>query len=399
MATDTAQANKAQVQPMVINLGPQHPSTHGVLRVILELDGETVVSAQADIGYLHTGIEKTAEHLNWQQAITVTDRMDYLGPITNNLGYVLAVEKLLGVEVPPRAQWLRVMFAELNRIASHMIWVGTHAMDMGAMSVFFYCFRERERILDLFEMAAGTRMNPSYLRIGGVMRDIPAGFDKKVREFVGEFPEWLRHYHALLDANPLWLERLKGNNLITTQQCLDLGVTGPMLRATGMAYDVRKVFPYSSYDKFQFDIPVSTEGDSYARYEVRMRELDESLRIITQAIEGLPEGDVQVRDSKILPPPKGDILHDMEALIHHFKLMTEGIRVPAGEVFQSVEGPRGEIGFYIVSDGGNKPYRMRVRTPSFFNLQALETLVKGRLVADVVTAIGTIDIVLGDVDR
>ncbi len=387
------------LKPMVINLGPQHPSTHGVLRVRLALDGEQIRGCEPVIGYLHTGIEKNCEDLTFNQAITLTDRMDYLSPITNNFGYVLAVEKLLGVEVPKRCQYIRVMFAELSRIASHLVWLGTSAMDMGAMSPFFYCLQQRELILDLIEAAAGARMNPSYFRVGGLLNDLPPGFFERLKKFLDGFPTWLGEYHRLLDQNPIWLERLKGTGVLTLEQALEYGITGPMLRANGLDRDLRKWNPYSSYEDFEFNVPIATEGDVYARYAVRLQEMQESLKIIHQAADNLPEGDWHVDNWKIYPPNKSDIGRNMEALIYHFKLFTEGIRVPAGETYMAVEGPKGEIGYYIVADGSGKPYRVRVRGPSFYNLSSLPLMVQDRMLADVVASIGSIDIVLGEVDR
>ncbi len=388
-----------ETRPMVINMGPQHPATHGVLRLVLELDGEVVRSMQPDIGYLHTGFEKSGENLRFQQACTLTDRMDYLSPHANNLAYVLAVEKLLGIEVPPRARVLRVLFAELGRISSHLVWLGTHAMDIGAMGLFFYCFREREKILDMVESSAGVRLNPSYFRIGGVMRDIPEQLPAMAREFADELPAWIASYRALLDRNPIWRERLIGIARIDAATCARYGVTGPILRAAGVARDLRKVSPYLDYETYEFDVPVFEGGDSYDRYRVRIAEMEQSRRIVYQALDRLEPGPVNVDDWKVAPPPKDHLAHDMEALIHHFKLYTQGFNVPPGEAYAGVEGPRGEIGFYVVSDGGPKPYRFRPRTPSFFNLQALPEMTRGSLVADVITAIGSIDIVLGDVDR
>ncbi len=387
------------LKPMVINLGPQHPSTHGVLRVRLALDGEQIRACEPVIGYLHTGIEKNYEDLTFNQGILLTDRMDYLSPITSNLGYVLAVEKLLGVEVPRRCQYIRVLFAELSRIASHLVWLGTSAMDMGAMSPFFYCLQQRELILDLIEAAAGTRMNPSYFRVGGLLNDLPPGFMERLQKFLDGFPAWLREYHRLLDRNPIWLDRLKGTGVITLDQALDYGWTGPALRASGTDRDLRKWNPYSSYEDFDFEVATAQDGDVYARYTVRLREMEESLKIIRQAIENLPEGEWHVDNWKIYPPNKADIGRNMEALIYHFKHFTEGMQVPVGETYAAVEGPKGEIGYYIVSDGSGKPYRVRVRGPSFYNVQALPLLVQDRMLADVVAAIGSIDIVLGEVDR
>jgi NADH-quinone oxidoreductase subunit D len=384
---------------MTINMGPQHPSTHGVLRLILTLDGETIVKAQPDIGYLHTGIEKTAEGKSYFKSLVLTDRMDYLAPLCNNLGYSLAVEKLLGIEVPPKAMYARVVLAELQRIASHLVWLGSSAIDLGAQSVFLYCFRERELILDVFELCSGVRMMTSYIMPGGLQADLPVTFDERVRAFLGLFPARLREYHDLLTNNRLWIDRTRGVSKLTAEQAIAFGCTGAVLRGSGVPYDVRQYFPYSGYERFQFDIPVGTNGDVYDRYLVRVLEMDQSLRIIRQALDGMPEGRWQVDDPKIVPPPKYEISSNMEALIHHFKLYTEGYRPERGEVYVRTESPKGELGFYLVSDGGPQVYRMHVRAPSFANLQALPTMIEGHLLADVVAAIGSIDIVLGEVDR
>ncbi len=387
-------------ETMVINLGPQHPSTHGVLRVRLVLDGERVVQAEPVIGYLHTGFEKTAETLTYQQCNTITDRLDYLAPMTNNLAYVLSVEKLLDIEVPDRAQYIRVLFSELTRLASHLVWLGTHVMDLGAMSLFFYCMREREIILDLIEAASGVRMNPSYFRVGGLAYDLPDGFHQKVQDFTKDFPRWLKMYRNLVDGNPLINERLKGISVMDRETCYQYGVTGPNLRATGLALDLRKVDPYCHYDEFDFNVPTRTESDAYARFWVRFEEMYESLKIVEQVMEKIsPRGEYATKDRKVALPPREEIYGNMEALIHQFKLVTAGFPVPAGEVYQAVEGPRGEMGFYIISDGGPKPYRWRARTPSYYNLQTMPIICQGGLVADVITAIGSIDIMLGDVDK
>lgn len=387
-------------ETMVINLGPQHPSTHGVLRVRLVLDGERVVQAEPVIGYLHTGFEKTAETLTYQQCNTITDRLDYLAPMTNNLAYVLAVEKLMDIEVPKRAQYIRVLFSELTRLASHLVWLGTHVMDLGAMSLFFYCMREREIILDLIEAASGVRMNPSYFRVGGLAYDLPDGFHQKVQDFTRDFPRWLKMYRNLVDGNPLINERLKGISIMDRETCYQYGVTGPNLRATGLALDLRKLDPYCHYDEFEFDVPTRTESDAYARFWVRFEEMYESLKIVEQVMEKIaPRGEYATTDRKVALPPREEIYGNMEALIHQFKLVTAGFPVPAGEVYQAVEGPRGEMGFYLISDGGPKPYRWRARTPSYYNLQTLPIICQGGLVADVITAIGSIDIMLGDVDK
>ncbi len=384
---------------MTINMGPQHPSTHGVLRLVLTLDGETIVKAMPDIGYLHTAIEKTAEAKSYFKSLVLTDRMDYLAPLCNNLGYSLAVEKLLNIDVPPKAQAARVVLAELQRIASHLVWLGSSAIDLGAQSVFLYCFREREVILDIFELCSGVRMMTSYIMPGGLQAELPPGFDARVRAFVEMFPAKLREYHGLLTNNRLWIDRTKGIARLSAGDALALGCTGATLRGSGVAYDVRKFYPYSGYERYDFDIPVGSNGDVFDRYLVRLLEMEQSLRIVRQALDGMPEGAWQVDDPKIVPPPKYEISSNMEALIHHFKLYTEGFRVPAGEVYVRTESPKGELGFYLVSDGGPRPYRMHVRAPSFANLQALPTMIEGQMIADVVAAIGSIDIVLGEVDR
>jgi NADH-quinone oxidoreductase subunit D len=389
-----------RVDTMTINMGPQHPSTHGVLRLILTLEGERVIQTIPDIGYLHTGIEKTAEAKSYFKTLVVTDRMDYLAPLSNNLGYSLAVEKLLGIEdMPEKAQVARVALVELQRIASHLVWLGTHALDLGAMSVFLYCFRERELILDIFELCSGVRLMTSYIMPGGLQADLPAGFDTKVREFLTLFPGRLREYHDLLTNNRLWIERTKGVGRISAEDAIAYGCSGPTLRGSGVAYDVRKMFPYSGYERFEFDVPVGTNGDVYDRYLVRMLEMDQSLRIVQQALDGMPAGPWQIDDRKIVPPPKWEVASNMEALIHHFKLYTEGYRPPPGEVYVRIESPKGELGYYLVSDGGPRPYRMHVRAASFANLEALPKMVEGQLLSDVVAAIGSIDIVLGEVDR
>jgi NADH-quinone oxidoreductase subunit D len=384
---------------MTINMGPQHPSTHGVLRLVLTLDGETILKARPDIGYLHTGIEKTAEDKSYFKSLVVTDRMDYLAPLCNNLGYSLAVEKLLGIDVPEKARFARVALAELQRIASHLVWLGSSALDLGAQSVFLYCFRERELILDIFEACSGVRMMTSYIMPGGLQADLPPNFEQLVRNFIKIFPKRLREYHDLLTNNRLWIDRTRSICLLPAEKAIALGCSGPTLRGSGVAYDVRKVFPYSGYERFAFDVPVGENGDVYDRYLVRMLEMRESLKIIQQAMDGMPEGRWQVDDPKIVAPQKYEVSSNMEALIHHFKLYTEGYRPPAGEVYVRTESPKGELGFYMVSDGSAKPYRMHVRAPSFANLQALPLMIEGYLISDVVAAIGSIDIVLGEVDR
>jgi NADH-quinone oxidoreductase subunit D len=384
---------------MVLNMGPQHPSTHGVLRLVIEIDGETVVACAPDIGYLHTGIEKTCEAKFYQQVIPMTDRIDYLSPMSNELCYVLAVEKLLELEIPERAQYLRVLMNELTRIQSHLVWLGTHALDIGALTMFLYCFREREDILRIFEALSGQRMMASYFRIGGVALEPPLGFFDSVRTFLKIMPDRIAQYEGMLQSNPIWMGRLKGVGYLSAEDAVALGVTGPPMRASGIDFDMRRDMPYSGYDKFQFKVPVSTVGDVWARYEVRMQEMRESVKICQQALDGLPQGRIVADAPKVILPDREQMKTQMESLIHHFKIVTEGFAVPAGEVFQSIESPRGEMGYYVVSDGTAKPYRCHMRNPSFATLQALETMCKGRLLADVVSVIGSIDIVLGEIDR
>jgi NADH-quinone oxidoreductase subunit D len=384
---------------MTLNMGPQHPSTHGVLRVLLELDGETVVSARPDIGYLHTGIEKQCETRTYQQVVPLTDRVDYLANLSNNLCYVLAVEKLLQMEIPEAAQWMRVMLTELTRINSHLVWLGTHALDIGAMTVFFYCFREREDILRLFEMFSGQRMMTSYFRIGGLALEPPRNWARATGKFIDAFPSHVDEYENLLNSNPIWTRRTKGVGSVPVEDLLDLGVTGPMIRAAGIPWDVRKSEPYSSYEKFDFKVATGTSNDVWGRYRVRMDELRESARIVKQALDGMPNGPWQADAPKVVLPEREKMKTQMEALIYHFKIVTEGFRVPAGEVFQVIESPRGEIGYYVVSDGTSKPYRVFMRTPSFGNLQALPAMIEGQLIADTIASMGSMDFVLGDTDR
>ncbi len=397
--TPTPVLEPGQDRTMILNMGPQHPSTHGVLRLLLEIDGETIVRMMPDIGYLHTGIEKTCEAKFYQQVVPLTDRIDYLCPLTNNLCYCLAVEKLLGLEIPPRAQWMRVMLNELSRINSHLVWLGSHAMDIGAMTVFLYCFREREDILRIFEMVSGQRMMTSYFRVGGLALEPPLGFFEKVRDFAGRFPEKVDEYENLLTNNPIWKIRTKGVAHITPEDALALGASGPTLRASGVDFDLRRDMPYSGYENFKFQFPVARDGDVYARYLVRVQELRESIGIVKQALDGMPAGAIKANAPKVVLPDREKMKTEMEALIYHFKIITEGFAVPAGEVYQAVESPRGEMGYYVVSDGTAKPYRVHMRSPSFANLQSLAKMCEGRLIADVVAAIGSIDIVLGDVDR
>jgi NADH-quinone oxidoreductase subunit D len=384
---------------MLLSMGPQHPSTHGVLRLLLELDGETVVNLAPDIGFLHTGIEKNMESKTYTKALVMTDRMDYLAPLSNNLGYILAVEKLLDVEAPPRAQSIRLILVELTRIASHLVWLGTHALDVAAMSVFLYCFREREFLLDIFEMCAGQRMMASYFRPGGLWRDVPEEFEPAVREFLDFFPDRIKDYVALLKKNPIWLQRTKEIGVISAEDAVAWGLTGACLRGSGVNYDVRKAMPYLNYDQFDFEVPLGKNGDIYDRYLCRMEEMRQSLRIIEQAIEKIPEGPVTISDRKIVPPPRAELGRSMEAVIHHFKLWTEGFSAPTGYVFQSIESPRGEFGCYLRGDGTSKPARVHFRTPSYVNLASLPVLGRGLFVADLVATIGSIDIVLGEIDR
>ena len=381
-------------------MGPQHPSTHGVLRVVLELDGETVVKAQSDIGYLHTGIEKNCEKLTYQQVIPLTDRIDYLSPLSNNLVYCLAVEKLLGLEIPNRAQIVRVLLSELTRIGSHLVWLGTHAIDLGAMSVFLYCFREREEILKIFELVSGQRMMTSYFRIGGLAVEPPPGWLDPVKRFLAVYPSRINEYETLLTKNRIWIGRTKGVGYLSAADALAVGVSGPALRASGVDYDVRKMFPYSGYEEYDFNVPTHTDGDCYARYLLRVEEMRQCVRIIQQAIARMPsDGPIRTDAPGIIPPQREKMKTEMEALIYHFKIFTEGFSPAPGEVRAVVESGRGEVACYVASDGSTKPMRVKFRAPSFVNLQALPKLCEGRLIADVVACIGTLDIVLGEIDR
>jgi NADH-quinone oxidoreductase subunit D len=387
---------------MVLSMGPQHPSTHGVLQIVLEIDSENVVKADPEIGYLHTGIEKSAEGLFWTQAQTVIERMDYLAPSSNALCYALAVEKLLGITdgIPERAQTIRVLIGELTRIASHCVWLGTHGIDLGAISVFFYCFDLRENILDLQEAAGGARMHPNYVRVGGLNGDLPEGYLARLDALIEKFPGRMRELRGLLQANPIFQDRTIDIGVLTPEEAVQWNVTGPSLRASGIAYDVRKAFPYCGYQTYDFEIPTRTEGDAYARFLVRLDEMDQSIRLIEQTRRRLDTpGPVMIDDPKVALPPKETIALSMEALIHHFKLISEGFRVPPGDVYHSVESPRGELGYYIVSNGENKPYRIRTRPPSMYNLQALKGIAPGNLIADLVVMIGSLDPVFGEVDR
>jgi NADH-quinone oxidoreductase subunit D len=384
---------------MVVNMGPQHPSTHGVLRVITELDGETIVKCKCVIGYLHTGMEKEAEYQQYNKCVVMTDRMDYLNSNGNNLAHALAVEKLLGCEIPKRGQYIRVILAELSRIASHLVWLGTHGLDMGAMTPYFYLMQQREYILDLFELCSGVRMMPSWIVPGGLRGDIPAEFPERTRKFLKEFKGELEMVENLVSGNPIWKERTVDVGILSPEDAMSLGASGPIARASGIEWDLRKSNPYSSYEDFDFAIPVGSKGDVYDRFLVRIAEMAESAKIIEQALDGLPEGPVSTSDRKIMPPPRHELDTSMESLIHHFKLWTEGYHPPVGEAYAGIEGSKGELGFYIVSDGSNRPYRWHERPSSFMNLKTLEILAVGRMISDVIAIIGSIDIVLGEIDR
>ena len=386
-------------ETMLLNMGPQHPSTHGVLRLLLELDGEIVVNCIPDIGFLHTGVEKNMEAKTYQKAEVMSDRLDYMNPIGNNLAFVMAVEKLVDLDVPPRAQAIRVILAELTRLNSHLVWIGTSSLDLAAQSMFLYSFREREQILDIFELVSGQRMMTTYLRPGGLWRDVPVEFEAAVRAFLKIFPKRIDEYESLLTKNPLFQDRMYGIGKLTREDALSYGITGPILRASGVDWDLRKKRPYSGYEQYDFIVPTRTEGDNYARYLVRVQEMRESVKIIQQALDKLPMGPVRSDNRKFVPPPRSEIGVSMEALIHHFKLWTEGFPAPVGSVYNAVESPRGELGVFVEGDGGPKPYRIHWRTPSFENLGVLPVLAKGFLVADLVAIIGSLDIVLGDIDR
>jgi len=386
-------------ETMILNMGPQHPSTHGVLRIVLELDGEEIITCIPDIGFLHSGIEKNMEAKRYEQALVMTDRMDYLNNLGNNLAFCLALEKLVGLDVPPRAQVVRVLLAELQRISSHLVWLGTHANDLAAMSMLLYCFRERELILDIFELVSGQRMMTSYFRPGGLWRDLPPEFEDTVRAFLKIFPGRVDEYEGLLTHNPLYVERTKGIGAISAEDALNLGLTGPPLRAAGVPLDLRKMRPYSGYETYDFDVPVDDRGDTYARYIVRIEEMRQSVRIVEQALDKLPDGPFRSSNRKFVPPPRSELGRSMEAVIHHFKLWTEGFKAPKGSVYMPVESPRGILGCFMEGDGTAKPLRVHFRTPSFANLQALPAMSEGHLVADMVAIISSLDPVLGDVDR
>ena len=394
------QTPELRTETMTVNMGPQHPSTHGVLRLVLELSGETVTAADITIGFLHTGIEKTAEQKKWQQIIPLVERMDYLGPQSSSLAFCLAVERLLGVELPDRVKNIRILIAELQRISSHLVWLATHGLEIGAVSVMMYCFRERELLLNINEMLAGFRMFPSYLRIGGLREDLPPGFHETVKAFLDRFPDKLNEYEDLLTKNQIWLKRTKGVGVLTAQDTMDYGLVGPMARATGVPYDVRRVFPYLGYETYEFEVPTGKAGDVYDRYLVRVAEMRQSVKIARQALERItPRGVYDIQDYRIVPPPKDKVYTEMEALIQHFLIYSQGFTVPAGESYVPIEGPRGEHGFSIVSDGTNRPYRIKLRAPSFYACQGLPKLIVGGMIADVIAVIGSTDVVMGDVDR
>lgn len=389
----------ATTETMTLNMGPQHPSTHGVLRLVLELDGEVVVKVTPHIGYLHRGVEKLSEHRTYHQILPLTDRLDYLAPMSNNLGYILAVEKLMGVEVPERAETIRIIMAELTRLQSHLVWIACHALDIGAMTVFIYAFRERETIMEIYELISGARMTSNFFRVGGLSQDVPDEFVKKVSDFIDVMPGYLDQYEGLLTTNPIWLKRTVGNGVISAEDAIDIGLTGPALRGSGVDWDLRRDNPYSGYDKYQFKVPVGEKCDTFDRYKVRLVEMREACKIVRQGLDKLKPGPVLADCPQVCYPPKENVYNSIEGLIHHFKIASEGFPAPEGEVYQGVEAPKGELGFYIVSDGGNKPERLRIRPPSFVNLQAIEKMTLGSMIADLVAVIGTLDIVLGEIDR
>jgi len=389
----------ANKETMTVNMGPQHPSTHGVLRLVIELDGEIIEKITPHIGYLHRGVEKLSEHRTYHQTIPLTDRLDYLAPMSNNLGYVLAVEKLLGIEIPERAETVRVILAELTRLKSHLVWIACHALDIGAMTVFIYAFREREKIMELYEKISGARMTSNYFRVGGLSADVYSGFEKDVQEILDTFPGYIDTYEGLLTKNTIWMQRTIGNGVISAEDAIDAGITGPALRGSGVDWDLRRDNPYSGYEKYSFKVPVGEKCDTFDRYKVRLVEMREALNIVGQALKALKPGPVLADAPQVCYPPKENVYNSIEGLIHHFKIASEGFPVPEGEVYQGIEAPKGELGYYLVSDGGNKPYRMRVRPPSFVNLSAIEKMAKGAMIADLVAVIGTLDIVLGEIDR
>jgi NADH-quinone oxidoreductase subunit D len=389
----------ATTETMTLNMGPQHPSTHGVLRLVLELDGEVITKITPHIGYLHRGVEKLSEHRTYHQILPLTDRLDYLAPMSNNLGYILAVEKLMAVEVPERAETIRIIMAELTRLQSHLVWIACHALDIGAMTVFIYAFRERETIMEIYELISGARMTSNFFRVGGLSQDVPDEFVKKVSDFIDVMPGYLDQYEGLLTTNPIWLKRTIGNGVISAEDAIDFGITGPALRGSGVDLDLRRDNPYSGYEKYQFQVPVGENCDTFDRYKVRLIEMREACKIVRQGLDRLKPGPVLADCPQVCYPPKESVYNSIEGLIHHFKIASEGFPAPEGEVYQGVEAPKGELGFYIVSDGGNKPERLRIRPPSFVNLQAIEKMSKGTMIADLVAVIGTLDIVLGEIDR
>jgi NADH-quinone oxidoreductase subunit D len=389
----------ATTEKMTLNMGPQHPSTHGVLRLVLELDGEIITKITPHVGYLHRGVEKLSEHRTYHQVLPLTDRLDYLAPMSNNLGYILAVEKLLDIQIPERAQTIRIIMTELTRLESHLVWIACHALDIGAMTVFIYAFRERETVMEIYELISGARMTSNYFRAGGLSQDVPPEFEKKVRDFVDSMPGYLDQYEGLLTTNPIWLRRTIGNGVISAEDAIDFGITGPALRGSGVDWDLRRDIPYAGYENYQFKVPVGENCDTFDRYKVRLVEMREACKIVTQALDRLKPGPVLADSPQVCYPPKENVYNSIEGLIHHFKIASEGYPVPEGEVYQGIEAPKGELGFYIVSDGSSKPYRMRIRPPSFVNLQAIEKMCLGSMIADLVAVIGTLDIVLGEIDR
>jgi NADH-quinone oxidoreductase subunit D len=389
----------ANTETMTLNMGPQHPSTHGVLRLVLELDGEVIVKVTPHIGFLHRGVEKLSEHRTYHQILPLTDRLDYLAPMSNNLGYILAVEKLMAVEIPERAETIRIIMAELTRLESHLVWIACHALDIGAMTVFIYAFRERETIMETYELISGARMTSNFFRVGGLSQDVPDEFVKKVSDFIDAMPGYLDQYEGLLTTNPIWLKRTVGNGVISAEDAIDIGLTGPALRGSGVDWDLRRDNPYSGYDKYQFKVPVGEQCDTFDRYKVRLVEMREACKIVRQGLDRLKPGPVLADCPQVCYPPKENVYNSIEGLIHHFKIASEGFYAPEGEVYQGIEAPKGELGFYIVSDGGNMPERLRIRPPSFVNLQAIEQMSVGSMIADLVAVIGTLDIVLGEIDR
>ncbi|OGU13768.1 MAG: NADH dehydrogenase [Geobacteraceae bacterium GWC2_53_11] len=389
----------ATTETMTLNMGPQHPSTHGVLQLVLELDGEVIVKVTPHIGFLHRGVEKLSEYRTYHQILPLTDRLDYLAPMSNNLGYILAVEKLMAVEVPERAETIRIILTELTRLESHLVWLATHALDIGAMTVFIYAFRERETVMEIYELISGARMTSNFFRVGGLSQDVTDEFVKKAGDFIDSMPGYLDQYEGLLTTNPIWLKRTIGNGVISAEDAIDFGITGPALRGSGVDWDLRRDDTYGGYDKYQFKVPVGEKCDTFDRYKVRLIEMRESCKIVRQGLDRLKPGPVLAECPQVCYPPKENVYNSIEGLIHHFKIASEGFAAPEGEVYQGVENPKGELGFYIVSDGGNKPERMRIRPPSFVNLQAIEKMALGSMIADLVACIGTLDVVLGEIDR